>query len=178
MGGNYSNDFDFTDTGNWNSAKLYSEVMIATPLFEAKIYERIARFGTNEFEELPFLDETLKQKKRLDAIVWLVDTLQVIINNSTFALKSKDKPKVLEYLEKLQEMEELLPSLQIKKENLGRLMIKIDEDKFKTMLKHLTRIRRELKEPLNRADLIFTHVEEFDPKAWKAAAIHEMSTRG
>lgn len=174
----YAEDLEFTESGNWNSAQTFSDAMVARYYLEACEFERIATFGFNHPDERFLFPPHLIVERRLEALKWLIDSLRILIDNTYFALLSKDKPKATKYYNLLIETEDLLPYVQSTKTEFSRKVTIIQEDKFKLLIKDLRIIRRELHTYLNRADLIFRHKEEFDPVKWKQQAIDEMVNQG
>lgn len=79
----------------------------------------------------------------------------------------------------IEELTLFIPKLKRElKQTNGSIKVKIDEDNFRGMLALLRKIKDQIKEPLNRADLIFTSVEEFDPVKLKEAIIKHASENG
>lgn len=163
--------FEISETGNWNVAADFSKLKIMKQLYLADEYETIATFGAEDlFEELT-ADDNLKTISRLRALKRLLKTLQMIINNTKFAVKKQDKEPMKKFLEQLNKINEAMPLIESESYNqkTGRYKTEIIETHFSKVLNSLIQIKSEINEPLNRADLIFTHTEEFDPKAAKEA---------
>lgn len=171
---------DFTETGNWNVAADYSKLKIMKLLFEADEYEKVATFGTSEMGEEYMIDENMKNIARIKALKRLVKTLQMLINNTVFAVKKDAVKKLTEYKKDLDKIEKVFPLIQnqTRNEKTKQLSMNIREDYFDYVLKLLINIKFELNTPLNQADLIFTSIEEFDPDKLKAEIMEDLIEGG
>ncbi len=169
-----------SESGNWNVAADYTKFKIMKQLYMADEYEIIATFGTSEMFEEFQIGEDIKSVARLKAIRRLLKSLQMVVNNTKFAVKKRDEETMKEYLKTLKKVENILPTLSKTKYNakLRKSMIEIQEENFEKVLNHLVSLKSEINEPLNRADLIFTHFEDFDPKAAKEQIKAEMTGKG
>lgn len=175
----YFDELEFTESGNWNAARTYSEAMIARFLIECQGYERLAQFGMEHPDEQYMMPPEMIKQRRLDAMRWYIDTLKTIIDNTFFALKLKGKTEAGKYYSFLETIEDLYEErVLIKSEDRGKHTIDIDEDRFKLILKNIKLIRRQLNMYLNQADLIFQHREEFDPVKLKQKMMDDMINRG
>jgi len=166
-----SDFFDQSETGNWNVAADYTKFKIMKHLYAIDEFQITAKFGTLEMINEFMVNDNMKNIARLKAIRRFVNALQLVIENTRFAvkIKNKDKEKLEGYYETLQKIEKVLPALESSSfdQRTKRTIVKIDEKKFEKVLEHLIEIKTSLNEPLNNADLIFYHTEEFDPKAAK-----------
>lgn len=163
---------DIVQSGKWNASRDYTIEMVFKPLYYCYIYERIARFGTGELVEDIIADEKTKKRARLDAIKRLLFELMEVVNNSEFSLKTKqkkdgngkkkksDRQQALDYLERLEFIEEhLIHDVQKNRQNGDRNEIDIDEPKFNFILRELQKIRRKLTEFADNAELIYFQKE-------------------
>jgi len=166
-----SDFFEPSETGNWNVAADFTKLKIMKLLYEADQYEIIATFGTSDLVEEFMINDHMKSLARMKALRRLLKALQMTINNTKFAVKKQDKDKMKKFLDTLKKIEKVLPALQKKVSNqkIGQVTASIHEENFEKVLNHLIQIKSDINEPLNRADLIFTHMEDFDPKAAKDA---------
>ena len=160
---------DMSETGNWNVAADFSKLKIMKWLYLADEYETIATFGTSDMLDEMMTDKGMISRNKLMAIKRLTKTLQMIISNTIFAVKKKDKGELDKKQEFLKKIEKILPSLTKKNYNQRdrKNYITIKEDEFNEVLNILVEIKTSINGPLNRADLIFTSREEFDPKKLK-----------
>jgi len=171
-----SDFWDSSETGNWNVASDFVKLKIMKLLYECDQYEIVATFGEAEmYDELLLKDESIKSSLRLKAIIRLIKTLQMIINNTKFAVKKGDKESMKKYLEDLKEFKKTVPHLKKKSYNQQhhKTTITIDEEKFDKILDAIIILKANMLEQLNKADLIFSYTEEFDP----AKAKEEMKKR-
>ena len=82
--------FDSHETSNWNVAADYVKLKIMKPLYNADEYELIAEFGTSEMIQEYMVSDNIKNIARVKALKRLLKTLQMIINNTIFAIKKAD----------------------------------------------------------------------------------------
>lgn len=171
---------DDRESGNWNVAADFTKLKIMKWLFYADEYEVIATFGTAELGDDFEIDDKMKKILRVKAIERLTNTLLMIINNTIFAVKSGDKEKLEKNREDLKRIKKILPTLQevIVNQRVKTKDLLIDEERFSTILNMLVEIKTNLNEPLNKADLIFTSIENFDPKKLKEQIKRDLIEQG
>ena len=161
----YTQELDFTETANWNSAQLYSEVAITKYLLDADKFRLIATYGSLDLESsiLQNIPQNLLSRARYNALIRYHDTIRTILENSYFALRNKDKESVDPVFEKLEKIEPHFAKVLVKingKESINETLIR-------ALIEILRKILKEIKTPLNKSDLIFGHKEEFDPTKFK-----------
>lgn len=178
--GNKTGYLDFSESGNWNVAADYTKLKIMKWLYFADVYEVIATFGTLEILDDFITNESMKEQARIRAIKRLVKTLQMIINNTIFAVRKDDRETLKKHQAELIHLNKVLPQLwsvtinqRDKKQNL-----RIDEERFNKILDMIIEIKSNINEPLNKADLIFTSVEELDPDELKRKIMEDMVNAG
>ena len=169
-----------SDTGNWNVAADFSKLKIMKNLYLADEYSNIAIFGTGSIiEEIenPFNIDELK----LRGFKRLIGCLILLIDNSLFAIRNKeDKKDLKNYRKELKRIIKIFPALsRIRKDERRNFReLKLKDEEYSKVLDIVLDIKANINTPLNKAHLIFTDKEEFDPlkfkKKWKEAA----STRG
>ena len=151
-------------------------------LDEVDYYIKVANFGTAEMIDEFTVDEETKTLAKITALKRLQKTLEMLVNNTTFAVKKADRKLMLQYRETIIKVREALPKTEktIRKESIGgNSQTKvINEVAFNKMLSFLEKFHHSILNPLNRADLIFQSVDEFDPLDWKKRAIHELENEG
>lgn len=158
-------------SGNWNRADDWSRDMIFKPLFEARQYLKIAKFGCSNLEEEALFDDESKTKWRIRGLIWARESLEEGISNSVFAIKSQsDKEIVLKKLKEIEEMEDKIDFISRAIQDRDTTKIIINEDVHGLISKCIKRIFMEITEPFNRSDLIFTYRESFDPEEFKKKA--------
>jgi len=161
----YTQELDFTETANWNSAQLYSEVAITKYLLDADKFRLIATYGSLDIETsiLQNIPKQILIRARYNALIRYHDTIRTIIDNSYFALRVKDREQIDPVVEKLEKLEPIIEKVIDRKGGKETL----NEALFKDLLEVLRGILKEIKTPLNKSDLIFGHKEEFDPTKFK-----------
>jgi len=170
---------DFSETKNWNVARDYSHSKIMKLLYEVDMYERIATFGADEFIDELINSQEMKDLARIKALYRLRKTLEMIINNSLFAIKKKnkgDKELLLKKLEELAKIKKAINSIEIKVNNMRdkKVTIKINEQIFEKILDMLISIKAEINNPLNNSDLIYSSEENFDPEEYQRRIEEEL----
>ena len=172
---------EISETGNWNVAQPFVQFKIMRLLYYLDLYEEIATFGTNEIiEELQLPPEVITLN-RIRGLKRLAKMLQMLINNTKFAIKDKnDKEIFKEQHDNLLEIIKVIPLVEEKKVNQRDKSVSMDinEEHFNTILALLVDIKTYINEPLNNNDLIFSNTEEFDPEAYKEEFIKEVTTTG
>lgn len=164
-----------SESANWNVAKKYSELKILSHLIYADEYELIATFGTSSLVQEFTADDNSKSFARIMAIKRLAKEIEMIINNSFFAMKKTDRPKMEELKTKLKSIKDLLPSVERKQidQRTSRTSIAVNEENFEICLRKLVEVKTDLNEPLNDNNLIYGNIEEFDIDKIKAAFMKE-----
>jgi len=175
-------DFSVSETGNWNVADKYTKYKIMTPMIRCEVYEDLATFGYESLaDELAGWYQIPDDVIRIKGLVRLVKELIRLCKNTKFAMTKGGTKKELEDFEKkLVRIQKVIPMLyevytnQIKKTREFRII----QSKFDKVLEEVVQIKSEINEPLNKNDLIFTHKEEFDPRAYKKAMMERMANKG
>jgi len=156
-----------SETGNWNVASDFSRLKIMKQLYLSDNYANLSIFGSVDLpdENSPPLDI---DRNKIDGFRRLVQCLIMIIDNTLFALK-KMKTEMEEYKKELMRINNIINVLYEIKTNhvqkTRRLVLK--KESYEEVLKRVLEIKSLINEPLNKADLIFTSHEDFDPKAAK-----------
>lgn len=163
---------DFIESGNWNLADYYSKLKIGRHLVEIDNLIELAAFGTNDLVQEFIIDEPTKQIARIHALERLHKKLSLVVNNTLFAIKKKeDKIKLKYYSSVIEKISPLLAHTKKKKiihSYSGRSeSIVINEKIFSRVLLILERVHRDVLDILNKSDLIFASMEDFDPEKLK-----------
>lgn len=172
---------DMAESANWNVAADYARLKVMRHLHAIDDYILTARYGfatlAAEFE-MP--DPNVKVRARIQALHRLAQTLRMLIRNTRFACKTKDKPILDNKRQDIERVEKLIPKsyYTIHDDRSGTSQYKVNEDMFVQCVNILENISEELNEPLNRADLIFTSTEEFDPKKAFEETFERLTTTG
>lgn len=171
--------YNVSESGNWNVASEFARLKIMKPLDYADHYENIARFGYDtlieQLENFGIPLDTLK----IIGFERLVNELIKLCGNSRFAMKKGNTRKELEDSEeKLKKIRKLLPLLSRTITKQQNKTLVLNEELYYKTLDYVIEIKAKLNEPLNKNDLIFTHKQEFDPKAYKKQIMEEAKNRG
>ena len=162
------NKEDLGESGNWNRADDWSREMIFRPLFEAKEYLRVAKFGCSNMEEEAFFDDKTKTKWRIEGLKWARQRFEEGVANSVFSIRTKtDKDIVIKILKELQDMEDQLDDIYSVVVDREEKKIVINEEMHNFFIKIINRMFVEVTEPFNRSDLIFIYREPFDGAKFK-----------
>ena len=167
---NFSEEDIISDYGNWNVAADYSRLKIMKQLYLADEYETIATFGFSDLlDELNI--ETNVDVLKIRGFRRLIKSLIMVIDNSIFAVKGTHKEDLVKLRKKLNRYWDVLPKLFTYQVNqkIKTKELKIKPEEYDLALTGVIEIKSEINAPLNRYDLIFTHKEEFDAAAAKAA---------
>jgi len=164
----FTGEDSISESGNWNRADDWSKEMIFKPLFEAREYLKIAKFGCSNLEEEALFDEETKTRWRIRGLIWARDSLEEGISNAIFAIKSSsDKDIVKAKLKEIEDIEDKAELVELKVQDRDVTKIIIDEELHKFLIKVIKRIFLEITEPFNRSDLIFVFKESFDADDFK-----------
>ena len=174
MGENYkyNEQPDIVESGNYNTAKIYAGIKIAKPIMDIDELKRICWFGTSDIDQEFSTPDSVKHTARLSALYRMIKTTQMIIDNSLFAIKKagdrEDLEKHYESVLILEKLYKFCSKKSVKEGQNGRsVMIVVNEEYFNKVLDKLIELNRQILFQLNRSDLIFVSVEEFDPDKFK-----------
>lgn len=166
----YSDVLEMSESGNWNVAKPYTEIKIMKWLFLADEYETVALFGTSDMLSEFELSEEIIKIARIKALDRLNHTLTKLIRNTRFALKtSTDKESFDKYLKDLEFIKKhsiYCYKIGINQQTKQR-MYTIKEEEFRNIVNLYINIHTEILGPLNKANLIFTQIDQMDPDEFK-----------
>ncbi len=166
----------FDESGNWNSAKRYSDMKIMEILEIIDRYETVAQFGFKTLEEAIKNANTEKEKinfLKVTALKFLVGKTIQVLRNSEFAIHN-DKEKFNKILKKLLLVRDIIPKVHRIKPGSKATVKK----EYYTIVKIVEKIKSELNTPLNKNNLIFMNKKEFDVKKAKEQFIEDLTTRG
>lgn len=171
-----SGSIDTSESGNWNTAKKYSDLKIMKWLYLIDEYETIAMFGTSELIEDIITSEEIKNIARIKALERLFHATEKVLRNTRFALFKEGRASVEVYKKDLNLLRVILPNIkeEIRDDRSKRRKVIIKEEVFNFLLNQLMRINEEMLEPLNKASLIFMAVEEFDPDDLKKKLMEDI----
>ena len=170
---------DFSETKNWNTAKHYSERKIMKHLANIDKYIEICNFGTETMEDEFRVDPKMVAYARIKALKRLGKSIEMLARNCSFALKKADKKKAQSIKQACINLHPLADETykDIKDERNNHKKIIIYEKTFQQVLNLYVKFAEDLNEPLNRANLIFSSTEEFDPDEYKRQ-VKEQFTHG
>lgn len=154
------------ETTSWNTADGVSKILILKILIEINLYETLAKFGKQNFD-----DEVMPSEipyKRVDGIDRMIYSLRQIISNCMFQIEKEDKPKMMELVARIDLVESYSGAISttLKNDVTKETELRINEKHFRICLDILSNIKEELHSLLNHAGLIFrrdegTDLEEF-----------------
>jgi hypothetical protein len=171
--------FEQSGTGNWNVAEDFTKEKIMKHMIYADEYEILATYGTSGILEEFSMDAQSKDMMRLRSIERMRKEIEMIINNTLFAIKDpKDKAIMNEHLKTIKSMRTLIPNCKKMKPAGDKNVISIDEETFNKFLEILVQIKSDINDPINRADMIFINREMFDPKKFKEKVIEDFIEEG
>ncbi len=180
MGFFSKDNLDYSESGNWNSAKEYSERKILKYSLLADDYEVLAYLGSLDIvDELINMGNTDEIKIR--GFRRLLNVLGILCSNSYFAMeKTKTAQGIVEgFRKEIKDIEKEIPNLfmvvsdQINKIKRIKLL-----DGYEAKLERVSEIKKLINVSLNEADLIFIHKETFDPKDYKKKIFDQATTQG
>lgn len=156
-------------TEAWNVADGYTKLKILRQLIQLDRFENIAIYGTEDMDsptDLPY-DLNKLNMRRAEALNRMLTTLQQLIGNVKFAIKKDNQWKVEVFIERLENIEEVIEDISEIDEDLvnHEIIIEINEEHFKNCLKILRQIKTDLNFPINEAGLIFKQSDEVDLEA-------------
>lgn len=172
---------DLSESKAWNVARSYSEIKIMKFLVLADEYETLATFGVNELIEEFQTDRNAKSFVRIRALYWFNKILLMLINNTMMLVKIKDREKLVtykRYLLELKKIIEIIDEDSKKRKKDGNYEYVIDEKKFELVLFLMSEIKTEINEPLNKSELIYTSMDEYDPAKIKAEVMKRLTEIG
>ncbi|MFB6246894.1 MAG: DUF1186 domain-containing protein [Candidatus Pacearchaeota archaeon] len=144
------------ESGKWNASKSYTDYMIFKPLYDAAMYEQVARFGSTDIVEQLSLNEKSQPFVRDAAINRLLFTLQQLVINSKFSIQDDDKPHLEDCRKKLDYIQEnLISKVSELKRKGDSTKTEINEKIFNDILNYLQSIREEMSQYIDNADLIY-----------------------
>ncbi len=173
--------YNTSESGNWNVASDYARLKIMKPLYNCDIYENIAKFGYDSFEQQLENYGVPEESLRLMGLDRLIHELLKLIENSKFAMKKNNTREEIDGFEEiLRKLLEFTPKISTTRVNQIKKTKEtiINEPLFNKILNKVLEIKGKINEPLNKNDLIFTGKEEFDPVAYKKEVFEQATTKG
>lgn len=172
---------DSYENDNWNVAKGYTNDITLEHIRDLRKFERIARYGVFEFENQYIVQIEVKIDARLNGLSWYADELDSLIADNIFAIKPShkdDKDKMEQFREDILILKNALPYTRRQTVQRDKKHTEIDEFVFEKILDMLIKIKIETLEALNRSDLIFKGIDEFDPEKVKEELLQELTDTG
>ena len=162
-------DEDVGESSVWNDAKNYVGGKIHKWLILIDDYESLATFGCSGLYNDVFLrDSNLKNTARIQALKRLIHAIKTLIRNTKFAIKSTDKPKLIEHTERLNKILKVVPLLKIETKRGNKITeLNINESLFEKIIDEIHGIIDDVNVEINKAGLIFTQSEEMDIEKMK-----------
>lgn len=169
------------DTDNWNIAKGFTNEITLEHIKDLRKFERIARFGVFEFENKYAISYEVKIDARLTGLLWYADELSSMIADNIFAIKpvhKADKQILKDFMEDIVLYKEAMQYAKKETTQRDRKSVEIDELVFFKILDFLIQIKINVLEALNRSDLIFKGIDDFDPEHIKESLLEELMEKG
>jgi hypothetical protein len=166
---------DLSESENWNVAEKYVSLKIMKPLYECDVYFEIALYGSENLQESLLMNDDLKTQTRKQAFDRLITKLQMVIDNTHFALKDTNQRVFEKIEEKLKEVVKFKDGIILKSYNQVQKVYTetINDEHFNESIKTLREIKRDINTPLNDSDLIFRKGIEFDIDKIKKSLVEE-----
>lgn len=180
MGFFSKDNLDYSESGNWNTAKEYSERKILRPLLMADDYETIAYLGSLDIIEEIMQNYNVDEMK-LRGFRRLLSSLILVCNNSYFALQThaSAQKKIEEYRKKLiQIQKDLVKVFYVTTNQVKGIRKIVLNSEYEKKLEEVSEIKKNINVSLNQGDLLFIHKEVFDPKDFKKRIFEEATTKG
>lgn len=155
-------DYEDSHSGNWNYAKGYVIEKIHRWLVLIDTYQTLSIFGSSDIYGDTFMkDNNLRNTARLNSLRRLIQAILSLIRNTHFAIKNEDKESFERYSKRLYLIEKNLPKLRVEKKRGNRVVeLSINEYLFERIMGELTEMISDIHFKLNKANLIFTNVED------------------
>lgn len=170
-----------SESDNWNVAKGYTNDITLEHIRDLRKFERIARFGIIEFEDQYFIGYDVKIDARLNGLIWYADELSALIADNIFAIKpalKDDKTKIKSFMDKIVILKESMEYAKVETTQRDKKVISINELIFGKILDFLIQIKIETLEVLNKSDLIFKGIDDYDPEKIKDELLRELTETG
>jgi len=162
-------DWEDVQSSNWNVAKPYTTELILKWLVKIDEYRTLSIFGYSDLQSDVFMrDNNLKNTARLNSLKRLINSIISLIRTTKFAIKKPDKEGFNKYRTRLIKIEKFIYRLKIEKKRGSRIVeLNIDEELFEKIISEIDEMIDDINFKLNDSSLIFTSIEEYDPKKIK-----------
>lgn len=178
--GTYYMDGNSSSSSRWNVAGDFTKIKIARHLIEIDQNILVALYGTENLSDEFYLLPNIVKESRIKALSRLATSLEMIIDNCTFAIHKTDKDNFKEFKKKIIVIRNLIPKLHYKimnsRDKTSEFMI--HEEQFNKILDYLRTIHQDILAPLDKAQLIFSGSDEFDPDELKKQIYQEAVENG
>jgi len=190
-------DWEDVQSGNWNVAKPWTVDKIHKWSVMIDDFQTLSIFGTSDiYGDVFNRDINLKNTARIHALRRLIHAITTLLRNTRFAISGSEKREnipeeymkndrvefkqlFLYYKMRLTKIEKHINKLRIEKKR-GKVIVElsINEILFEKMMNEITDIIDDVNYVLNQNDLIFTHIEEYDPNKIKEAVKNRYINKG
>lgn len=164
-------DFNEDSNDNWNIAKGFTTDVTLEHILDLRKFERIARYGIFDFENIYVINDDMKVDARINGLGWYADELDSLISDNIFAIKpsqKEDKTLLEELRGRIKVLKEAIQYTRKEIIHRDKKIVVIDEKVFSETLDYLIKIKIEVLEAMNRSDLIFKGIDDYDPDKVKA----------
>lgn len=152
----------------YNTAEKYID-LLAGLIIACDNYDELATFGTIDFIEEFFLDDSMRAKSKIKGLLRMTNSLYRIITHTIFLIKDAKKTEMFERYKKiLLKLFEVIPNVEIIKLTFNKQRNSvIDSKKFSELHQMLRNMRENIFQELNIAELIFWKKLDVSPTALK-----------
>lgn len=153
-----------SESENWNTAQGYANLKILRHLVQLDRYDVIAQFGTEEMGDDMLLSDNMINRRRCEGIERLYSSLRILIENTKFAIRSKDKPIADDIYDRLRNVEDIVNKTYKNETDpvTHEENFEINEDTFRKLLELIRELKMNYNNLLNNAHLIFRSNDELD----------------
>lgn len=148
----------------WNVADGYTKLKILRQLISLDRLENIALYGTDDIDEEIYFDNNSLSQRRDTALRRYVSTLKQLLGNVKFALRQDDRPKIRQFLEDINTVEQFVDGVSYYESNqiTHEVSLVINEEHMRNCINVLQLIKDEVNFPINNAGLIFKGSDEIN----------------
>lgn len=170
------------ETGNFNIADHYRTYIVFKHISNIDEYDKLAQFGTSDIMDALQIDPEQIPRIRIMALRRMAKHMQMLIGDTKFALRKSDKEEMEHYYNEVMQIKQIVDSSQIEDVHHSvrtkKRSIRLNEETFNKLHEMLIELKMRILQPLNRASLIFFHVEEYDSAEMKRMIMHRAMTQG
>jgi hypothetical protein len=151
------------DSYTWNFSAGYVNLRLLKLMVECDELCKVALFGTSSIDNFQIPD-SMKPQRRVEAMFRFKDNVKMIIENSSFRIRAKEREQFENIRNKINEIEKYLNGTYYINTNhiTHEEFFTINETFFNICMNTLKTCLEKLHHPLNNAGFIFRSSEEVD----------------